>query len=67
MVSEVTVVCGRDLEGEAFRTEVPNRVNVCPRCGPIEWKWANGVWACPKCGCPAPGQLDRAERERYEL
>jgi hypothetical protein len=67
VVSEVTVVCGRNLEGQASRTEAPNRVNICPRCGPIEWKWANGVWACPKCGNPAPGQPHPAERERYEL
>jgi hypothetical protein len=66
VVAEVTVVCSPDLESQAFGTAA-NHVNVCPHCGPVEWRWTNGVWVCPKCGEPAPGQPHRAERERIEL
>jgi Domain of unknown function (DUF3854) len=43
--------------------------NLCPECGPVDWEWIQGTWACPNCGAVAGAvEVDPAvEIERFEL
>ncbi len=65
VVADVAVDRTPVLESVVSGTSA-NRINLCAQCGTVEWEWVNGMWVCPHCGEPAPGQK-RPERERIEL
>jgi hypothetical protein len=47
-----------------------HRINLCRQCGPVDWKWTDGAWTCPKCGAPAGSgipDLPSDEIDRFEL
>jgi hypothetical protein len=48
---------------EEHAAPTSDRVDLCDRCGPVDWQWADGTWVCPNCGEPARNQrrLERIE------
>jgi hypothetical protein len=69
-VAEVAVEavgCSTVLNGHADAVVPSYRVDLCARCGRVDWLWVDGAWVCPKCGEPARGQHQPGERERIEL
>lgn len=66
-VPQVPAFSSHVLDGPVGTGVISRRTDLCPHCGPVEWVWASHVWACPKCGDPAPGQKKHHERERIEI
>jgi hypothetical protein len=44
------VVCDNNL---AMRSAQLDRIDLCARCGPTEWRWTGAAWICSGCGAPA--------------
>lgn len=48
--SKVVVVCDTNL---AMRSAQLDRIDLCARCGPTEWRWTGTAWIYSGCGAPA--------------
>jgi len=63
-VAEVAVGCEIVREEQRNMFGADDRIDLCGRCGSVDWEWRRGAWVCPKCGNPARG---RQPRERIEI